>query len=124
MKNIQKNVYWVTLSVILLFAATTVSYANTHRKSAKPRVQTATVLITEQGFSKTRIVLRRGVLTRITFLRKTDDTCATSILIAAFGVNRELPLNKPVVVTFTPKAAGEFAFTCGMKMMHGKLVVH
>ena len=36
---------------------------------------------------------------------------------------RELPLNKPVDVEFTPTKTGEFGFACGMNMLKGKLVV-
>ena len=123
MKKIQTNIYWVILSLVIIVTTSSVSHAQTQRKTVKPKVQTATVLITEQGFSRNSITLRRGVPTRITFLRQTDNTCATEVLIAAYGVNRPLPLNQPVVVVFTPKNSGQFAFTCGMKMMSGKLVV-
>jgi plastocyanin domain-containing protein len=34
-----------------------------------------------------------------------------------------LPLNKPVVVAFTPNKSGGFSFTCGMGMLRGKIVV-
>lgn len=86
-------------------------------------MQTARVRINETGYSRTSIVLRRGVPTRLTFLRQTDATCAKEIVIPEYGINRELPLNAAVAVTFTPKRSGEFGFTCGMNMMRGKLVV-
>ena len=123
MKMIQRNIKWVVLSVLLILATAILSQAQTHRTVSKPKVQTATVLITEQGYSRASINLRRGVPTRITFLRQTDNTCATEVVIAAFGVNRPLPLNQRVIISFTPKNAGEFSFTCGMKMMRGKLIV-
>jgi len=34
-----------------------------------------------------------------------------------------LPLNEPVVVEFTPEKKGEFAFTCGMGMLKGQIIV-
>ena len=37
-------------------------------------------------------------------------------------IKKPLPLNQPVVVEFTPKAAGDIAFTCGMNMFKGKVV--
>lgn len=110
-------------SCLLLLTATTTLTAQTRTKPVKPKAQTARVTISEQGYSRTSIVLRRGVLTRITFLRQTDSTCAKEIVIPAYGVNRVLPLNTAVTVSFTPKRAGEFAFTCGMNMHRGKLIV-
>ncbi len=92
-------------------------------KNSKPKLQTARVVMTDQGYSRTSIVLRRGVPTRITFLRQSDATCATEVVIPEYGINRTLPLNTPVAVSFTPKRSGEFNFTCGMNMMRGKLMV-
>src|SRR5688572_33310529 len=91
--------------------------------AAKPRLQTATVKITERGYEPYVLKFRRGVRTRITFVRTTDATCANEVVFPEFGIQRELPLNQPVVITLTPTKKGEFSFTCGMKMMRGKLIV-
>lgn len=67
---------FIGLSLSLLLLVTTTSTAGqTRTKTAKPKMQTARVLITETGYSRTSIVLRRSVPTRITFLRQTDATC-------------------------------------------------
>jgi plastocyanin domain-containing protein len=97
--------------------------AATNTGTAKPRLQTATVKITERGYEPYIVKVRRGVRTRITFVRTTDATCATEVVFPELGIRRELPLNQPVVITFTPSKKGEFTFTCGMKMMRGKLIV-
>ena len=120
MRMKRRNGYWVVLSV--LFVLTAIGQVNAQAKQ-KPKLQTAKVLITEHGFSRTSITLRRGVPTRITFLRQTDSTCATSVIISRYAINRELPLNTSVVVSFTPKQSGEVVFACGMNMMRGKLIV-
>ena len=88
----------------------------------KPAVQSAKVTITRMGYEPATITLKRGVPARITFLRTTDDTCATEVVFADYGINRALPLNQPVTVSLTPRA-GEFAFTCGMNMHRGKMIV-
>jgi plastocyanin domain-containing protein len=90
---------------------------------SKPKIQTARIMITERGYEPTRLKLRRGIPARITFLRTTESTCATAIVVPDFNIRRELPLNQPVVVTLMPKKKGEFSFTCGMNMMRGKLIV-
>jgi plastocyanin domain-containing protein len=90
---------------------------------ASPGVQNRSVRITEQGFVPATLTVRRGIRTRITFLRTTDNTCAKEVVFPDFGIKRELPLNQPVVITLTPSKKGEFRFTCGMNMMNGKLIV-
>lgn len=106
----------------LLFLAVS-GTAQAQAKMVKPRVQTARVLISEQGFTPYNIRLRRGVPVRLIFLRKTDATCATEVVIADYGIRRSLPLNQSVTINLTPKKSGEIGFACGMNMMRGKLIV-
>ena len=108
------------LSVLLMLIPA--SQTNAQIKHTR-KVQSAKVLITEQGYSRTSISLRRGIRARITFLRQIEATCGTEIVISAYGVRRSLPLNTPTVVSFTPRRSGEFTFTCGMNMMRGKLII-
>ena len=93
------------------------------RAAARSRIQNFTVKITERGFEPDNRTLRRGVQARITLLRTTDQTCAKEVVLPDFGIKRELPLNQPVVITITPGKKGGFAFTCGMNMMRGNLIV-
>ncbi|MBC8138543.1 MAG: efflux RND transporter periplasmic adaptor subunit [Fibrella sp.] len=79
------------------------------------------VTVTEKGFEPSALSLKVGVPARITFTRETDATCATEVLFPDYGINNPLPLNTPVVVSFTPKK-GTFTFACGMNMIKGKVV--
>ncbi|HET7219329.1 MAG TPA: efflux RND transporter periplasmic adaptor subunit [Vicinamibacterales bacterium] len=85
--------------------------------------QTAQVLVTEQGFEPATIVVKAGAPVRITFLRTTDNTCATEIAIPSLAIKRPLPLKQPVEVALTPAKSGEIAFICGMNMLKGAIVV-
>ena len=75
------------------------------------------------AFEPAGVRLHAGVPARLTFLRTTDQTCATEVLFPSLGIRRALPLNEPVVIAFTPAQAGEIAFSCGMKMLKGVVVV-
>ena len=120
MKTINK---YIVATVVFILVISIAGLAQTHRNPTKTRQQTAKVLITEQGYSPGSLKLRRGAPAKVTFLRVTNRTCGTEIVIPAYGVHRPLPLNEPVVVSFTPRNTGEFGFACGMNMMHGKLIV-
>jgi cobalt-zinc-cadmium efflux system membrane fusion protein len=85
-------------------------------------VQTATISLGEKGYDPSRLTLRAGVPVRLTFIRTTDKTCGTEITFPSLGLKRPLPLNEPVAIEFTP-TAGELAFTCGMNMLKGTIVV-
>ena len=115
-----------TGSIVWLWCALLVSAVvgvMPNRVIAKPRVQTAKIEITTKGYQPTNLKLRRGVRARVTFLRTTDATCAKEIVLPDFNIRRALPLNEPVVVSFTPSKRGSFTFVCGMNMMRGQLIV-
>ena len=108
------------LSVLLLAIFLTASAASS---VAKPRLQRARIEIGSKGFQPTSIKLRRGARTRLTFFRTTEATCVKEIVLPDFNIRRALPLNQPVVITFTPKKRGPLTFACGMNMMRGQLIV-
>jgi len=86
-------------------------------------VQAVTVKVTDKGFQPDKIELKRNVPARLTFVREIEATCATSVVIPEFNLKHDLPFKEPVVLEFTPTKAGVFDFTCGMKMLTGKIVV-
>jgi plastocyanin domain-containing protein len=81
------------------------------------------VLVSAQGFEPATVMLRVGTPVRLTFLRTTDQTCATEVVFPSLDVRRTLPLNEPVEIEFTPVRTEEIAFACGMNMLHGTVVV-
>jgi len=91
--------------------------------AAGEAIQQANISVTEAAFSPQRLMLKAGLPARITFTRTSDKTCATEVVLAALNIRRELPLNQPVAIEFTPGKPGEVAFVCGMNMLRGSLVV-
>jgi len=96
--------------------------AATAEQTDKGAVQTASVELTTKGYQPDSLSLRSGVPARITFVRRTDETCGKELVIRDYDINRPLPLNEPVVAEFTPRK-GEFKFGCGMGMLKGKVIV-
>ncbi len=85
--------------------------------SSSSKSQTLEIAVTESGFVLTSGgTVKVGEPVKLIVTRKTDQTCATEILIQDYGIKQALPLNKPVEVTFTPKKAGPIHYTCGMGM--------
>jgi hypothetical protein len=90
-------------------------------RNAAPHV--AKITVTKDGFSPARVSVRAGTPLRLTFLRTTDETCATEVVVPSLTIKRALPLNKPADVEFTPQKAGTIDFACGMAMFKGAIVV-
>lgn len=111
------------MASVALLCAAFVSPSIHAADKAKPKPQTARIEITDKGYEPASFKLKKGVPARVTFVRKTDATCGTEVLLPDYKIKKDLPLNKPVVVSFTPSKSGTFTFTCGMKMMKGQVVV-
>lgn len=89
----------------------------------EPEPQLVTITLTDKGYEPASIKLQKDLPAKVTFVRKSKTTCGTEIIISEYQIKRELPLDEPVVVEFTPAKTGEFTFACGMKMLKGKIVV-
>ena len=85
-------------------------------------VQEITVTV-KGGYSPDVIVVERGRPVRLNFYRDETSSCSEQVVFGDFRIARDLPAFRTTPVEFTPDRAGEFAFTCGMNMMRGKLVV-
>jgi RND family efflux transporter MFP subunit len=101
----------------------TAGVAGSAETSAQPAEQMAKITVGEQGFEPARVTLRAGAPARLTFTRTTEKTCATAVLLPTLNIRRELPLNQPVDVQFTPAKTGEIQFVCGMNMLSGTIVI-
>ena len=75
------------------------------------------------GYSPDLIVVRQGRPVRLDFYRDETASCSDEVVFGDFGISRALPAFKTTPIEFTPDKAGEFTFTCGMRMIRGKLVV-
>jgi plastocyanin domain-containing protein len=80
----------------------------------------------EHGFSPTSMMLPKGAagsLATVTFVRTTDQTCATEVVFPDLDLKKALPLNTPVTVDVPSDAPRTLSFQCGMGMYKGALVV-
>ena len=85
-------------------------------------VQRVTITV-KGGYSPDTIVVKQGVPVRLDFQREESSSCSEQVVFGDFGIARDLPAFKTTPVEFTPDKAGTFAFTCGMRMLRGTLVV-
>jgi len=86
-------------------------------------IQSAKIAVTEQGFEPAKVTLRAGTPARLVFTRMTDKTCGTEVVFPSLGIKRALPLDEPVAIDFTPTNTSDVAFSCGMNMLKGIVVV-
>ena len=87
------------------------------------REQRIAITVTKNGFEPAIVHLKAGRPVRLVVTRKVERTCATDIIVKEFGIRKPLPLNKPVVVRFTPRTPGAVRYACAMDMIAGSLIV-
>lgn len=80
-------------------------------------------IIVEGGYQPEVISVPKGKTTKLNFLRKDSSSCLEDVVLGDFKVRKYLPLNEKVTIPITPQKAGEFVYSCGMNMFHGKIIV-
>lgn len=96
-------------------------------KSAKSAVITngiqQAVIKVVGGYSPSVIRLKRGSKAQLIFDRQETSSCSEEVVLPDFKIRQRLPAFKKTTIEFTPTAQGEFEFSCGMGMLHGKIIV-
>lgn len=113
---------------ILLAFALALAACN-HASSAGPGpTQTARldIAVTEKGFEPDNVNVPAGKPVTLVFDRKTDQTCATEVVIPmpdGRKIEKKLPLNVPVEVATTFSSPGKLTYACGLNMMKATITV-
>ncbi len=84
------------------------------------KVQTATISVTNSGYTPTNINLRKGVLTQLKLLTTDVKNCSRSFTIPGLNLQKLLPETGETTIEFTPENLGPLAFTCSMGMYTGR----
>lgn len=108
---------WLVFSIVCVFAA-----CAKEDGPPKPPMKVA-VEVTNEAYVPTRIDVERNQPLTIVFTRTGDSSCGERVVIPSQNIQVDLPLGKPVEVSFTPHDAGTIAFACGMDMLKGAIVV-
>jgi plastocyanin domain-containing protein len=98
--------------------------ADPPKADAKKAPRQVEIKVTDKGYEPTPISVKKGEPLRLRITRTTDETCAKDIILPDHNIEKELPLNKPVDVEFTPTKSGKLKYGCSMGMMiAGVLIV-
>lgn len=80
-------------------------------------------IVVSGGYRPDLIVAKKGVPLTLIFDRREDNPCSDEVVLPEFGVRRALPAHARTAIEVIPQRTGEFPFTCGMGMLHGKIRV-
>jgi plastocyanin domain-containing protein len=91
--------------------------------SKQAHEQVVAITVTSAGFEPAQVDVKANQPVKLVVTRKTDQTCAKTIVIKDFGIEKALPLDQPVEVTFTPTKSGQIRYACAMNMVAGVIIV-
>ena len=116
----------VILQSVLVAAALSQGCAKSPSAPGAPAAATTAghriaITVGEQGYQPSSVNVPAAQPVTLVFTRTSDQGCGTQVVFPSLNLRRDLPLNQPVEVTFTP-AVGTLAFTCGMNMLRGAVV--
>jgi P-type Cu+ transporter len=80
-------------------------------------------IVVAGGYDPDEIVAKRGVPLRIVFDRRESSPCSDEVVLPEFEIRRALPAFEKTAIEVLPQRVGEFPFSCGMNMLHGKIRV-
>ena len=98
-----------------------VAHAVAARQSTSGAAQQVDVVI-HGAYSPATIRVAAGRPVRLVFDRQETSSCSEEVVFPAFGVRKFLPAYEKTTVEVTPPAPGTYEFTCGMGMLHGRLI--
>jgi plastocyanin domain-containing protein len=110
-------------AAIVVLAAVAALGGDGCRKSGGAGGEPVRITVTKNGYEPARVQATRGKPLTLVVTRTTDENCATEIVIPEAQIAEDLPLGKPVTITFTPQRTGELRYSCAMQMFQGVIEV-
>jgi plastocyanin domain-containing protein len=110
-------------TMAMLLVGVTATASEPAKKAAARRID---ISITEAGFEPDNVTVKAGEEVTLAFTRKTDQTCATEVVLFVNDkdkVEKKLPLNEVVPVDVKFSKTGKISYACGMNMYKGVIVV-
>lgn len=75
------------------------------------------------GYVPNTVVLKQGVPASLVFDRKDPSGCFNEVVFPDLGIHETLPVNEKFAVEIDTSKTGEYQYSCGMNMFHGKVVI-
>jgi plastocyanin domain-containing protein len=108
-----KKLIMITLTLLL-----SVAQAKTENHSQEYKLS-----VTENGFEPSSLKVKANAPLILKITRKTDATCARTVIIPSKNIKVDLPLNKETIIPVGSLAKGEIKFGCSMEMMVNAVMI-
>ncbi|MCL5666151.1 MAG: cupredoxin domain-containing protein [Patescibacteria group bacterium] len=113
----------IIVTIIGLLAMGFVYWFFLMKKEKAVQAEKSIDIIVKGGYLPEIISVPQGQPTVINFKRIDQNSCLEEVVMPEFKIRKYLPVNQTVPVNINPSKTGEFPFSCGMGMYHGKIIV-
>jgi hypothetical protein len=86
-------------------------------------IQVVTIAARENGYAPRYVRVQSGLPIRLRLVTSQNYSCSNAFVIPSLGVRRMLPSSGETIIDLPPQKAGNIAFSCGMGMYTGMIVV-
>jgi membrane fusion protein, copper/silver efflux system len=86
-------------------------------------VQNEVTMVVKGSYTPNVIRVQKGLPVILHIKRDEDAACSEEIVFEQLGIRQKLEPFKTTTIRFTPATAGVIPFSCGMDMLHGKIIV-
>ncbi len=80
-------------------------------------------IVVSGGYNPDIVVVRKDLPLTLIFDRREDNPCSDEVVLPEFEIRRALRPFARTEIQVVPRRTGEFPFSCGMSMLHGKIKV-
>ncbi len=113
----------ITVPYVVRVGGNQTAPASTANSSSVVPADAIKVTVSSKGYEPSRIEAKKGQPVKLAFYRADDENCGGEVVFPSQGIRKKLPVGQTVIIEVTPKETGDLAFTCGMGMLRGGLVV-
>lgn len=93
------------------------------QKRRTPQQAQEFTIVVKGGYTPDLVVARKGIPLKLVFDRQESNACSAEVVIPDFQIRRALAASAKTTIEMLPAKTGEFPFSCGMNMLHGKIRV-
>lgn len=86
-------------------------------------IQHVAVAVMNEGFVPSEVTVHKNQPVALEVTRRTGKPFAKEFEMTASGIRRDLPVNEPVVIEFTPREAGQVEYSVGNELYRGRIVI-
>jgi plastocyanin domain-containing protein len=109
---------WVNWYFFVAERRTALAVAAPAASGGMPQVD----IVVRGAYTPATIRVPAGRPVRLVFDRQETSSCSEEVVFPDFGVRKFLPANRKTPLEITPPAPGTYDFTCGMGMLHGRVI--